>query len=475
MVEQFFRQQDFSGGLSDSDLFGVSGSLAEGVGVNIHDTPKVLKVSQALKKESGTTVTDFCKFKINCSDGNSYWFGDTGKIYKRTSLGVWSNVHTNTNGANVGAYEFDSYIYYASATKLGRISIAAAGSESPWSSQNDSWQTLTSATYHPMIVQGLYLFIGNDRVVSSVDDAGTFTTSGTPSVTFYTLPHNHSITAMINFGLDFLVGTRVSTTRDSARIFRWDFSYPSWLLDDDLPEIGVNCFIPIDNYVFVQAGNQGNIYYYDGSFVEKSKKIKGDYSNKTMTAYPDSVSSFLGIPIFGVSNLSSNPCNQGVYSLGQYDRNYPIALMLQYVISQNKTSSIEIGAILGLGTNLLVAWKDGSTYGVDNIDWNNKYTSAYVKTLVLGGDRQSSKTFLENIIGYKQKPAGTDITLSYYKNFSASDTAMTLRDESDYNKLIGQDNFEAGVSQFKIAFTVSSNDAPEIDLLYFKWNAREVL
>ena len=480
-MEQFFKQNNFSGGLADSQLFGIKGSFAEMVGVDIHSTPGVLKVSQALTKESVVTgteiVTDFCKFAIDASDGNSYWFGDTGNIYKRTSTGVWSKVKAaDADGAILGAKEFNGYFYWANATKLHEMIITGN-----WTTDIDSvatWpKTLISATYHPMIVQGLYMFIGNNRNIASVDDAGTFTATGTPSITFDTLPPSYTIINMIPFGTDFIMGTRVNSTYESARVFRQDFTLVSPLTDDDIPETGVNCFIRTDNYIFIQAGSQGTFYYYDGKTIEKVKKIPGDYVNKTMIVHPGSTCVFQGRAMIGVSNLSGNPCLEGIYSLGQYDRNYPLALVLEYVISPNKLTSIEIGAMLAIGTKLVVAWKNGSsTYGVDVINYSAKYSGAYVKTLAITGEREGSKTFEEYVIGYKQKPAGTDIALSYDKNYAGTfaDT-ISLRDEVNYNKLFGDVSFDAGVVQFKIAFTVSGNDSPSIDLFYTKWNSREVL
>ena len=141
---------NFSGGQADSDKLGVRGSFAEGKGLDIHSEPGLLKCNQKLKKESETIVVDFARFAVACSDGDSYWFGDTGKIYKR-SAGTWTLTHTAT-GAILGAIEFDDYIYYATATALGRY--GPISSTPTWT---DSWQTLTSATWHPMTVQGLYL------------------------------------------------------------------------------------------------------------------------------------------------------------------------------------------------------------------------------------------------------------------------------------------------------------------------------
>ena len=98
MSESYYKMNSWEGGLADSDIIGIEGSSAESVGLDIHSTPRVLKVNQKLTKNSGdsgaTQVNDFCKYAINASDGNTYWFGDTGYIYKRTSAGVWSTVYT---------------------------------------------------------------------------------------------------------------------------------------------------------------------------------------------------------------------------------------------------------------------------------------------------------------------------------------------------------------------------------------------
>ena len=244
---------------------------------------------------------------------------------------------------------------------------------------------------------------------------------------------------------------------------------------DDIPEIGINCFIPTDNYVFVQAGNQGHIYFYNGEKLDRLKAIQGDYANKTMIVHPGSSCVFRGLALFGVSNLSANPCLNGIYSLGQYDRNYPMALNCEYVNSHGKTSSVEVGALLAVGTSFLSAWKDGSSYGVDNISWTAKYASAYLETLLITGNEENSKTFEEYVVEYRSKPASTDVGLSYYTNYGTSASSLTMTDETAYNKLFNKTNLEAGVIQFKLSFTVSANNAPEVRSLFTKWNEHDVL
>ena len=477
---EFYSQDNWDGGLSDSIIRGMKGSVAEAVGIDIRTTPGIITVSQALVKESGTTpavVVDFCKFALIATDGNAYFFGDTGHIYKRTSVGVWTDVYTDTNGAILGCGEFNGYIYWATATKLGRQSVADAASETPWT-PNNAWQTLTTAEYHPMTVMGLYLLIGNDTKIATVDDADIFTANGTPDVTLTDLPPQYTITAITNFGIDILVGTKVTDTFSSALVLRWDMASPAYVSSDDIPEIGVNCFIPTDNFMFVQAGTQGRIYYYDGSMLFKKRKLNGDYANKTMTMYPGSYCSFRGVPCFGISNLSGDPVLEGIYTISQYDTDYPISIMLEYVPSTGHLSKMEIGAMISVGSNLLVAWRDktsGTVVGVDNISWSAKYASAYFKTLAIGGDRRKKKTFQEYAISYKSKPTNTDISLSYYPNYATSDTAISLENQSDYNKLFAQNKFEAGEAQFKVVFTISGNNAPEVEEFYVQFNSQEVL
>ena len=112
-------------GLSDSKFSGLKGSFYRLVGIDGHSTPGILKVRQGLAKDSGATVDALCKVRIACSDGSTLWFSSTsGKIWRRTSAGVWSLVHTTTPVAGgtgcLGAIEHDGYIYWATESRLHR-------------------------------------------------------------------------------------------------------------------------------------------------------------------------------------------------------------------------------------------------------------------------------------------------------------------------------------------------------------------
>ena len=359
------RQNNFSGGLSDSLNIGVKGSFYEGAGLDIHSEPGVLKVNQALTKESATTVVGLVKTVVQGSDGKTYLGDDDGNIYIRTSTGSYSSAYRDASGdATLGIDEYDGYFYWATETELHRMAIAGN-----WTTDVDSgasWPaTFTNGddAYHPMLQVENTFFIGDGRAIASVDDTGTFTANGTPDVTFGSLPHGYRARCFHQYDIDLLIGAGVTSTTNKARVFRWDTVSSTYLSTDDINEVGVNAFIPIGNSVFAQCGKFGNFYFYDGkNLVEPpAKKLRGTYSpSKYMEVYPEAVTNLKGLPLFGVSNGSGNPCLQGVYSLGRYDKNYPLALNLEYVVSPNVTSNIEIGVIHAVGSDLIVCWKNSN-------------------------------------------------------------------------------------------------------------------
>src|SRR3990167_3969566 len=277
-------------GLSDSKWSGILGSVASCIGLDIHSTPGLLKVQQKLTKNSGATVDAFCRVKVSASNGYSFWFSYTsGKIWARSSGGTWTLAYT----------------------------------------------TVPAASWHPMEIQDITLWIGDANQLASVDKDGTFNNNRLDIKTPL------RIKCLSPLDEDLLIGTFVATTVNATEIIRWDLVSSSWTTSDPIEEVGINAFIRDDNYVYAQCGRAGNIYYYDGENLQPYKRIPGDYSNvKYGEVYPESVANFKGIPVFGFSNSpeagnsTGNPADQGVYSFGSYSRDYRKVLDLSWVISE---------------------------------------------------------------------------------------------------------------------------------------------
>ena len=413
-------------------------------------------------------VDGFIKERVAASNGFSFWFdSDSGKIWAVSSGGTVTLAYTTVPEAGeakcLGALEYNGYIYWATESRLHRVAIADADAQ--WLNVEHNWKTfaVTDNEFHPMAIQNLRLFIGDGNQIAEVDATETFRNN----VLDINTPLR--IKTMIDYEIDLLLGTFVASTVNKTEIIRWDTISPSWNVSDPIEEVGVNAFIRDDNIMLVNAGKQGNIYFYNGEKLERFKRIPGEYSNTaTGIVHPGSVANFNGVPIFGFSNGTGNPTLQGIYSLGSYSRNYSKKLSLDWVISENITSNIEIGAMLVIDGLIYVAWKSGTVYGIDQLDMNNKYDDAYLETRMLFQNKRHLLESLRQVsVLYGSLPTGTNFVLSYSVNEAsfvsmANETATDTILNSVRAKLTVPD---VGSLRLKVAFTVNGNDAPTMEVL----------
>ena len=466
-------------GLSDSKWSGVEGSASALVGIDLHSTPGLIKIRQKMTKDSGVlgvAVTELCRVNLAVSTGITIWFSATsGKIWERSTAGTWVLVYTTSPAAGtagcLGAAEYDGYIYWATQSRLHRILVTGLGGVwTPGTGLNWATFTKTDASWHPMVKQNLQLFIGDASYLAKVDND-----TGVHLFTAKALDLNapFRVKCLIDFDIDILIGTYVSDYVNKTQILRWDTESTSWLSGDTIEENGINAFLRDDNYVYAQCGLYGRWYQYDGSLLVPLLKMPGTWSPSSYgVVNPNAVACHLTIPVFGISNGSGNPCSQGVYSLGSYDQKYPKILDLSYPISTGTLTSIEIGCVLAVGADLFAAWQDGSSYGVDKLDYTAKYASAYIDTmmLTLGEERNFIKTIKKVYASYALLPASTGLTFTVYRY--SGDTGIALTSLTD--SILKQVRADVGTVpevanlQLRIAFTVSSNNAPEVEVIGFE-------
>lgn len=456
------------GGISASKYQGQANSVYAMEGLDIHSEPGIIKANQALTKESGTTVDDFVKASVVCSDGNTYFFGSTnGKIWKRNSSGTYSLEATASPAAGgagiLDAYEYQGYIYYAMESRLGRVAV---GSPTSWAGKDDNWATFTNtdADFHPIKEVNQVMYIGDKNYVAQVD-AGTFSANALDIKTPL------RIKALGQILTDLLVGTFVNTYRVATEILRWNTWSVSFSSSDPVPEIGINSFLATDNYNLVSAGRKGHIYYYDGQQLQEFKKIPGSWTGTNEAyIYPNATCNMNGMPLFGLSNVSGNPASCGIYSINGYDRNYPKVLNLEWLISTGHSSNVEIGVIKMIGTTLLVSWKDttsGTVYGIDKLDLTAKVATSYFETRQIYLERDVKNT-ISAFVGYRSLPTGTTIKIYYKANYNASYVEATTVVDTDRKIVFTKDKFpEANTIQFKVELNSSSNDSPEVEIAQF--------
>jgi len=410
------------------------------VGCDIHTKPGSITGSlDMINADAGTAVVDaLCLSRVVLPAGDAFFGSSTsGKIWKVTTAGVVSLVHTNTEGAILGMGFFNGYLYYASDTKLGRIAEGVASSQATWSSQSDTFATFTNGntSYHPMVEQNLTLFIGDGKYVASVDAAGSF------SANALDLQTQHVITALTPYENDLLIGTIVGAYNNRSGLFRWDTYSNSWTTEDYVDEVGINCFINADETIYISIGTVGNIYYYTGANAKKWRMIK-DGRNSVTT----------GVNAYGSGNLNGLPLfvsNRGIHSLGRSDDTFPVAQVIEYVPSQGQGTTL--GALATVGSQVFVSYKNGSNYGIDKLD-TNKY-SGFIETPLFIGKEAESVT-----VSYDSLPASTAIEMSTSVD-GGSYTSQTVEKDDEDNREYRITDMPLNKSTLQVRVTLTASGA----------------
>lgn len=403
-------------------------------------------------------------------------------------LGSQSKASADTAVTILGAFEFAvpdgpdgpdedtdndemlQYVYFATKNWLLRVLVSDIANITNLNENGYLAQFLHGDdTYHPMRVANGRLFIGDKYVIAQVDEFGVVTLQ-----TNLTVREPERITILENFDVDLLVGTK--RLDQKSRVLRWDTESETWYGEDIIYAGEIHAFLDEDNYTYAIVGDHGVMHYYDGEKLLKHTRIPGSYSNTARCKVnANAVGYFMGVPIFGVSNIEGNPNLQGVYSYGQYSKDYNITMDLSYPISTNEFTGVEIGVIIVQGTDVYVAWKSGTAVGIDKLDWSNKYNGAYIETMVLNNaeDRSKFKSFDKSLADYIEMPAGTSILMQYSKNYAAY-IDMAQQNDTKLMQLRSKETIpEIGAIQLKYTFTVNGNSSPKIENFHGDFKGEE--
>jgi hypothetical protein len=423
----------------------IRGGLISLVNCDVHSEVGSVTGSYAFEKISESIVDNLPDSCVTLPNGDTF-FGtsSSGKIWKVTTSGVVSLVHTDAQGVIYGLGYFQSYLYYASVTKLGRITIALASSEASWSSQNDSWATFTNTNTHvvKMEEQNESLFIPNKNYIAAVNSAGVFEAASLD------IPSNLSSTAVTPQGTGLLIGTWVSNYHNKAMLYYWDTYSPSWTIDDSIPEPGVNMFIDADNTKFIQCGLVGNIYYWSG---EKAVFFKRLHDGDTTVS--------TGINPYGSSNINGLPIIstiRGIFSLGNADPSLPTAQVIEYVQSTGQGSTP--GAIQVVGSQIFSGFKLSTAYGIDKLS-TTKATAVITTSQVRGKPKSLT-------VSYDSIPTGCSITARLNIDGTGFEDHTLVRDDENERVYKSNANFYCkSTVQAEISLVPSTTTSPTIDTI----------
>lgn len=351
-------------GISEFEDRGIAGAFKFGTGIKTRKKVDSLSCQQGLVEEGSGVIADLIHFWVPSSDGNTYGFGDAGKIYKRASNGTITLVYTDTNGAINGAWEWTlntgkTYLFWATSTRLNCKEIPGA---SDWSDVNALASypktNLTAATWHTMTQTVGSLKICNADYLAGVGYDGSYSNS---SLRLYYGSIAQTILERKNYAV---VGAKRKDAGKESAIHIWDTISDNYNDKQIIPDGELNAMIDTE-VPLVQVGSDGAVYFSDMVNLVPLFRFPGGGK-----VNPGGVTKDGGLALFGVFGAATG--YNGIYSYGRIKLNQERTLNLDYPITCD-----EIGAIVKTGSDLVISYKTGSTPKVVRVDTTAKQSFNY--------------------------------------------------------------------------------------------------
>lgn len=413
---------DIFGGISIANKVGPKGSFRFGKHLNIYDDPNDLTLNVTGEKVSGTAVLGLIKWIEDGTpyDENRYAYDADGRLYKEDSGGHWSVIRTVANSKGQGLAIHGDYLYYTQNEQIGRY-----GPLSSAPTFDDAWQTGlndTAATgFAPIMTFKEGFAVGHGNKIAWWDGAVW-------SADSLILPAELNVRSLTKTDQYIVLGAwrgSAITASEDGYIFTWD-SLSDTFNDFYPTDGGLNAMTYTRNRLLSIQGHQGYIYT-DSAPFNKQHQIPRVTNREFVDVYPGAMTIWKNLVLFGVSDSSSTADFRGVYSYGAKSQLFPDALNYAFSISTgNSATTVQIGAVKGFGDELYIAWRDGTTFGVDKIDNNSHYaTSGVYESLIEDSQRpKDDKKAIIIEIGHLPLASGESIAVAYRKNRATDWTTL---------------------------------------------------
>jgi len=395
-----------------------------------------LTCKKSLVKDTSSNVPDeACILIPTATYGDIYALSmSSGKIWKMTSAGAWSLVHTNTDGnGHKGGGFYQGELYYATAAKLGYFNLDAS-----WS---DQWQTFSnSASLKPMCVSMRTLNIGDGKYIASVDNTRTF------SANVLDIPSEFIASALADIETDLLIGTYTTQYYHTAMLYRWDGYSPSWWSEKRLKDRGIGAIVEAEELTILNYGFEGKTGYLadNATAIQKLKNLREVTTN--CTHYHATV--FKGKALIAIGKY--------IYSIHRFAPGLPWAMVREYTCSQ---ATGTFNSICAINEQLVASWTAGATKGIDILSTNK--ATATVESPVFWGKFKKIKIFYDSL------PTGSSVAVKAKADNDSSFTTVTMTQDTE-NDLCYYSEYDLGNKskiQFQIILTPNGADAPVISLI----------
>lgn len=414
---------NFQRGIALSAYFGFAAMR----GLNITDKQGIIYPNLALVKESGSVVVDLPEKFVKTSEGEVWGFTSEtlNDIYKRTTLGVWSELSLHTDTAIGGIDFWKGHVAVILGATIDWYDITDDSIDTSWGASD-----ITSANPHPSLAseEDDDFYIGSGNVIDKVveNDGQNFDpgTSASYTITKATMsiPEDYTITALEDYGNVMLIGTTKAGNSLAANVFVWDKTSALASRMIKIHDEGVQEIVVVNNEIFIRAGRKGRWY-------RSTNAITAELFTQIPTTLLDLTTVNLSTrgQAFNIGNLIyfAVSSSSAIGGLGLYSFNVNTgAINFEHIISANVTGAddgVNLGGGIALGgdnTNFVVGWNDinGSAFGVDDVG-SVRYTAdrAYlISRFYRLGEKFDKKTFEDiDIILTKAIVSGDSVKMYY--------------------------------------------------------------
>lgn len=292
---------------------------------------------------------------------------------------------------------------------------------------------LIDATFHPMVSIEDVLVIGNERYLAVWDQA-------TYEPNKIALEPGYEVRAMAKFE-EFVVaaafkGGNMEEAED-CRLYFWDGIVAGEIVSynyfTDVPVGVANSLYNFKGELIGVYGNTGKIYKGSDPFLGVVNQVPKLARGKKVEVYPGAISDYNGRLLVGISaSTDDTALEQGVYEYGHQSDLLPEAFNFPYLISTGTTTgtTLKIGLVKRIGTDIYIGWRDGAGYGLDKISVGDGASASgtWESLIYDGGNPEEYFLPINLIIQFEPLTTGQSVTPKYKLDRAASWTTGDTED-----------------------------------------------
>lgn len=436
---------DFFSGIED-DIRKVSSSgFALTKHFDVFSNPKRLTPYRSLEADTETSVssTDLKQYLVRdfvyaSASTKLYGLGQTGagltKIVQKAvaESGLWTTPSSSEgNGAvkNGCFFEYKDYLWGFQGTnqifKWGLLS----GTPSITNSVSTVASTITSVANGVIAADGNAYMAYNNVVVRIATDASTITDSAK------TVPTNFKITSLANYGSYLAIGCSPKDPYNGAsKVFLWNLSSDLFAETIDWGEGELRVLEPIegllvgvtDRYLNNATGaGRGSmiIQGYSGGAAQVLKEVFTEaLVGKTMPTSKAVRNNRLFFASKIMTNSAGTEYDEGIWSFGRKNVNYPYALTLDVVDENIDTDGIQA---FGTAANyFFIAHSGDGSVDKTNDASTYAFTSVYESLIQDFGDASIDKRLDKIKVTFRKLTSGESLTVKYRVDGASSWTTV---------------------------------------------------